>query len=205
GRTEGDWSGEFDGDTWAAVKLDAEGTPLWKWQDGTSSSDYTTGVAVAADGTIVVVGYTWGNWVTSLTDADVSDFAAFKLDADGALIWKWQGASSANDQLKGVQIVDAGGAFVVVGNSEGSFGGVSAGYHDFVAIKLDADGTELWSWQDGSTGNDFATSIATADDGSVILAGYTYGSLDGDLEGICDRAVVKLDANGTEVWRWQVR
>lgn len=101
--------------------------------------------------------------------------------------------------------------------------------------------------QDGSMGNDIATSVATAGDGSVVaacdnglpiiykarrsqtlvhtqaesrlqashltyailfsraIAGYTYGyNWNGDLEGIGDRAVVKLDANETEIWRWQV-
>lgn len=59
-------------------------------QDGTSRGDYAEGAAVAADGTIVVVGNTYGSWATSLTDTEWSDFAAFKLDADGELLWRWR-------------------------------------------------------------------------------------------------------------------
>ena len=44
-----------------------------------------------------------------------------------------------------------------------------------------------------------------ADDGSVIMAGYTYGDWDGVNAGSADFVAVKLDAAGEEVWVWQVR
>ena len=37
-----------------------------------------------------------------------------------------------------------------------------------------------------------------------MLAGETYGNWSGTSTGSLDFAAVKLDANGTEVWRWQV-
>lgn len=42
-------------------------------------------------------------------------------------------------------------------------------------------------------------------DGSVVLAGSTYGNWSGVQAGDKDLAVVKLDADGKEVYRWQVR
>lgn len=45
-------------------------------------------------------------------------------------------------------------------------------------------------------------------DGSVMLAGITGGTWGGaysNVGGEYDFAAVKLDANGDEVWRWQVR
>ena len=51
------------------------------------------------------------------------------------------------------------------------------------------------SVKDGGGGNDILEGIALSDDGSVVLAGLSVG----------DFAAVKLDANGTKVWAWQVR
>lgn len=38
---------------------------------------------------------------------------------------------------------------VVSGYSRGSYGAVNAGSADFVAVKLDPNGTVLWKWQVG--------------------------------------------------------
>lgn len=46
---------------------------------------------------------------------------------------------------------------------------------------------------------------ADAHDGSIVLAGATGGSWKGThAGGANDFAAVKLDADGGEVWRWQV-
>ena len=49
---------------------------------------------------------------------------------------------------------------------------------------------------------------AARPDGSVVLAGTTYGSWKGDLSGtdaVADFIAVALDEDGEELWRWQVR
>lgn len=58
--------------------------------------------------------------------------------------------------------------------------------------------------QDGTSENDgISTAVATGD-GSAVLAGFTYGLWNGTTDGSYDFAAVKLDANGTVQWRWQV-
>ena len=42
-------------------------------------------------------------------------------------------------------------------------------------------------------------------DGSVVLAGETRGSWNATSAGDLDWAAMKLDAEGTVVWKWQVR
>lgn len=49
--------------------------------------------------------------------------------------------------------------------------------------------------------NDAAIGI----DGSVFLAGYTLGNWGDVNAGRSDFAVVKIDADGNEIWRLQVR
>ena len=41
-------------------------------------------------------------------------------------------------------------------------------------------------------------------DGSVVLAGKTGGSWNATSAGDSDWAAMKLDAEGTVVWKWQV-
>lgn len=45
---------------------------------------------------------------------------------------------------------------------------------------------------------------ASADDGSVVLAGLTYGDLSGTNQGSSDFAAFKVDSSGMTEWTWQV-
>lgn len=45
---------------------------------------------------------------------------------------------------------------------------------------------------------------AVGGDGSIVFAGRTEGNWSAPNNGSFDFAVVKLDADASEVWRWQV-
>lgn len=54
----------------------------------------------------------------------------------------------------------------------------------------------------------FAHAVAARADGSVVLAGQSYGTFETALsstDGGSDFAAVAIDENGKELWRWQVR
>lgn len=57
-----------------------------------------------------------------------------------------QEGTSENDNLYGVA-VDQDGSAVFTGLSAGEWDGVSSGDQDFVAVKIDRNGEELWRWQ----------------------------------------------------------
>ena len=59
--------------------------------------------------------------------------------------------------------------------------------------------------QDGTEEYDYIYAAAGADDGSVIIAGNTYGSYGTLNAGSGDFVAVKIDTNGNTVWQWQVR
>lgn len=66
--------------------------------------------------------------------------------------------------------------------------------------------TYLLFLKDGTGGTDEIFAAAIGDDGSVVLVGNAGGEWSGiDAGGGADFAAVKLDADGTELWRWQVR
>jgi uncharacterized protein (UPF0548 family) len=71
--------------------------------------------------------------------------------------------------------------------------------------KYDAAGAEVWTRQFGTAGDDYAYSVSVGSDGSVLVAGYTTGTLPGQSSaGSWDAFVRKYDAAGAEVWTRQL-
>lgn len=58
--------------------------------------------------------------------------------------------------------------------------------------------------QDGTDEIDEVKAIAMGDDGSAILVGYTEGVWSTTNAGYRDCVAMKLEANGTVAWTWQV-
>lgn len=63
----------------------------------------------------------------------------------------------------------------------------------------------VYSWrQGGTTGDDKVNAAAMAEDGSVLMAGWTSGTWGEAEAGFYDFVAVKLDAAGKLLWNWQV-
>ena len=61
--------------------------------------------------------------------------------------------------------------------------------------------------QNGTDEKEEIFAEVVGDDGSVVLAGHTYGNWTDGAHGgeeDADFAAVKLDVDGNELWRWQV-
>ena len=58
------------------------------WQDGTEEYDVLWAIAVQADGSILLAGYTEGDW--DGISAGGYDFIMVALSADGEELWRWQ-------------------------------------------------------------------------------------------------------------------
>lgn len=59
--------------------------------------------------------------------------------------------------------------------------------------------------KDGTIEYDQLDAAAFGADGTVIVGGWTFGDWGGALAGVQDPIAVKLAANGTLLWRYQVR
>lgn len=57
-----------------------------------------------------------------------------------------QDGTSSNDSFEAVALMEDG-SFILTGYSEGSWNGANKGAADFVALKIDSDGKEIWKWQ----------------------------------------------------------
>src|SRR4029453_9810759 len=93
------------------------------------------------------------------TNAGSSDVFAAKYDRDGNVQWIRQLGTAASDKAHGLDVL-ADGSMYIVGETNGSFGGASAGDADLFVAKLDASGTVVWLRQLGSPAADVAFAVS---------------------------------------------
>ena len=191
------------------AKFDPAGHEAWSRRFGDAADQSAYGVAVDAEGSIVLTGSFSGllDFGTGPLSA-VSAPSAFlaKLDASGNAVW----AKSFTGLAYGVA-VDASGSVLATGQFVGStdFGAgpvVSAGGGDVFVAKFDAAGAPLWGKAFGDAGNQTAQAIAVDANGAAIVTGWFAGAIDfGGTQplvsaGGYDVFVAKLDPSGNHVW-----
>ena len=95
-------SGDLDGETYAGLydtllaKYASDGTKTWTKLLGSSSSDYSGGVATSSEGSIYITGYTRGN-LDGETSAGSTDAFLTKYSSDGTKAWTKLLGSSNHD------------------------------------------------------------------------------------------------------------
>jgi hypothetical protein len=90
----------------------------------------------------------------------------------------------------------------VAGYTDSNLKGNNAnGGQDVFLTRYSPSGDELWTKVFGTNADDIPSALATSTDGSIYLAGYTRGSLDGQInKGDYDAFIVKFDPQGTRQW-----
>lgn len=68
-------------------------------QNGTSEADELCTAVVEEGDTVVLAGFTYGNWTGEHGGDKDTDFAAVKLDAKGDELWRWQVFLVRRDRL----------------------------------------------------------------------------------------------------------
>lgn len=144
--------------------------------------DEAEALVVDADGNVYVTGQSQGNIVT------------IKYDTDGNQLWiRYHDEPYACWAVGGVSIgVDDCGNVYVAGDCTSKMGD-----YDFVTIKYDTNGDELWvrHYDGPASSHDSARSLAIDSAGDV----YVTGSSD-DGDGLSNYATLKYDADGHEIW-----
>ena len=181
-------------------KYDAAGTELWTRQFGSSERDFARGVALDGQGSGYVVGETYGV-LPGQAPAGGYDAYVRKYDADGTELWTRQFGGPGGEGAWGAA-VDAAGSVSVVGTTRAQLPGqTSAGSFDGFLRKYDTAGTELWTRQFGSAGDEGGKAVALDGDGDILVAGSTDGTLPGQISaGGYDAYVRQFDASGNDLW-----
>jgi Beta-propeller repeat. len=146
------------------------------------------------------------NWASLLVAASfaagLTAPAAATAD-DSRLQWVRQLGSDQEDRAKGVA-TDAAGNVYVAGETDGDLGGPNQGFTDAWLAKVDAANQVIWKRQLGSNTYDGVGGVATSADGSVYVAGLTYGALAGPNQGGRDTWIARYDAAGQRAWKRQL-
>jgi uncharacterized protein (AIM24 family) len=162
----GNLNSNNEGDIFLA-KFDPDGKPLWSQRFGAGGDDNGTGLAIDPSGSIYLTGYLWygadfgGGMLTNASD---NTFVA-KFDFNGNHLWSKIFIQTGAVYSKDIAI-DPGGNVLLTGYYTGSvnFGGgvldsVLSGPEIFL-VKLNGNGTHVWSKRFGSTGDDQGTNLA---------------------------------------------
>ena len=171
----------------------------WVREFGTTESDI--GFSVFADSTgVYVAGRTYGSLAEP--NQGSGDVLVRRYDSAGNALWIDQFGSTEVDQAHGVG-ADSSGIYVA-GITFGALPGqVSRGKRDGWVRKYLHNGTEVWTDQFGTGGDDSASAISVHSTG-VYVTGVTRGALPGQTKiGFLDSYVRKYLHDGTLVWTIQ--
>lgn len=176
----------------------------WLTQFGSDLDDQASRVAVDHDGYVYVAGTTRGVLPAAAEAKSCDpncppDVFITKLGPDGAHIVTRQFISDSDDgeDVSGLAIDDQGRA-VIVSNTVGDS-------RIIVRAVSKSDGADVWTETISSGAADWAVAVVMDDEGSLLVAGGTVGTLeDGKSPELLTSAFVrKLDQDGAHVWTHQ--
>ena len=155
---------------------------------------------VASDGSVYIAGFSAGNY-DGLTNSGSNDGYLTKYSADGTKQWSKLIGTTTSDEIGGVT-VSADGMITVTGRTTGNLdGNIKSGPSDIFLAQFTQEGDKVYSKLIGGTGIDVGSAITADANGSIILAGQTNSTFDGEtLSAPEDGVVIKLNADGTRQW-----
>jgi hypothetical protein len=161
------------------IKYDTNGNKLWERNYTAIGAPHA--IFVDQNGNVYVTGTTG------------SDFATVKYDPDGNQLWSIGSTGSASGYWNEAYAltVDVAGNVYVTGQI-----GESYLAYDYLTIKYDSDGTEVWRDRYNGPGNgtDSGHDISVDSGGNVYVTGSSDGASGTGM------ATIKYDTNGTRVW-----
>jgi uncharacterized delta-60 repeat protein len=185
--TAGGWGGNYD---FATLKYNPAGIQQWvaRYNGPGNSLDYARDLAVDVAGNVYVTGASDG------PDTQ-TDYATIKYGAAGEQKWiaRYNGTGNELDYAQAVKVDQAGNVYVT-GQSEGV-----GTRRDYVTIKYNANGAQLWLARYNAPGNLPDTPVAMEVDraGNVYVTGSAYHTSSGVDP---DYTTIKYNAAGVEQW-----
>ncbi|MDZ7801197.1 MAG: hypothetical protein U5K81_10460 [Trueperaceae bacterium] len=198
GQTDGALAGPSAGQTDGfLVVLDAQGVTLWEHTLGTPAEDVASAVTFRSDGSLVVAGWTGGDFAGPSAGGEDAFLIAF--DEGGAERWRRQFGSAEDDRLRDVA-TDETDVVAVAGQTRGALGGAPGGGWDAFLRRHDADGAPIGTNQFGGELHEYAYAVAFGPDGGLVAAGA--GPSSEDDRGAEPAFVRAFDPAGSERWSY---
>jgi hypothetical protein len=177
------FSSSGDEDGWI-VRIDEKGNVMWNVTLEGEKTYKLFSATTVSDGFILVgVTYSMGR--------NDSDAWAVKIDVSGRVLWNKTYGGNGDNAFRAVVATDKN-EYVCAGytNSLGN------GNYDVWLVKMDENGTLLWSRINGDVGSDMGYALTVARDG-YFIAGETHSFGNGDAKAF----VVKTDLSGKLLWQ----
>ena len=197
------------------AKLGPTGGHLWSKRFGDDLAQEAQSVAVDGAGNIYVTGFFAGSIQlgqqpqSNYTSKGGNDIFVAKYDQNGNHVWSKTFGDAVSQVGLGVA-VDASGSVFLTGRMSGSvnFGGgalTATGVSNGFLVKLDPQGSHMWSKLIGADGENAGQGVDVDAAGGVYVAGYftesiTFGDALQAGSGGHDAFVAKLTTLGTPVW-----
>lgn len=161
--------------------------------------------AVSAGGDVYTVAQTHAGVGGQIIKGD-SDVILQKHDSTGKLVWTRSLGASGEASAASLAVDDSGN-IIVAGSTKGALGDTTnIGGDDSFVVKYDASGVEQWIQRFGGTGDDRATSVSVASDGTIYVAGDAASAFGGEAHqgGVYDGFVRAMDSDGTALFTRRV-
>jgi len=178
------------------LRYDFAGNLAWSFQFGTNEQDEADAVAIDATG-FTVGGATDGD-MQGTNAGPYSDAYIRRYDHNRQLLWSRQWGQPGDDAVQSLAADDAG--ITAVGYTHADPYGNEPS-QAFIR-RYDRTGNLLWAQLFGTADSEIAWGVA-ADGPALVVAGYTYGALDGAHAGGLDVFTRRYDRAGTVTWRTQ--
>lgn len=192
------------------AKYTLAGTLVWIRQAGSAHNEYGYGVAVDAQGNVVITGGLSSS--ISFGDTVIKSGGIFlaKYDSTGKLLWA-RGAGGACCSEGFAVDIDASNNIYIVGDFEGTAQFeqrtvVAKGGRDVFVARYDASGNIQWVTSGGSTADDIGLDITVVNDHRLYITGQIsknakFGNSAISNAGLTDMVIVAYDAaNGGVLW-----
>jgi uncharacterized delta-60 repeat protein len=154
--------------------------------DGSAdNNDFVQAVATDRLGNVYETGY------AKETASGSYDYVTLKYDSTGKLLWRavYDGGANKPDQAAALVVDDSGNVYVT-GSSQLNYG------WDYLTVKYDPSGNQLWASRfNGTNRDDLASAIAVDRQGNVLVTGKSKNVADH-----FQYATVKYDKAGNQLW-----
>ncbi len=169
----------------------------WTQELGVASVDGSriTHFQPTGDGGALVLGQT-AQPVAGTTPLGDRDIMLYRYASDGSVISTLRFGTPQADYTSGLTSL-ANGRALVSGATRGDLGSTNLGNRDGFVMLLEADGTEVWSSQFGTGGDDSVTAIVVMPNEDVVVVGFNNYVQGTSCEGIVRRLNTK---SGDVVW-----
>lgn len=155
--------------------------------------DQCNAIVQDRNGYVYATGVSWGG-------ASKEDYATVKFGENGDYLWvaRYNGPGNNLDHASAITIDNSGNVYVTGWSRTSS----SYGSEDFLTIKYNNNGVQLWTARfDGSVGNDcyyydYARAITVDAAGNVYVTGTSWGN--DDLRD--DYVTIKYNTSGQQQW-----